>query len=320
MKATFHSYKPSDFLPIRDFLVANYSAYEEPVNWFLTRWNYARYLCAPMLGAWGIGETYNPDPDTSPDAADRGVKLWESAVGVWKTDAGEIAGVVCPDEYVPYHGAWGQAFLQRTPMFEHLLPEMLEYAEANVGNPGNTRLFVGEHDLRLQQAASNRGYIRDEKPCIIYRGYDLTHLPEPDLPKGYQFVSVADGLDLEKLRSVSGRAFRHTDPREWPTVRSYKSWMQAPDYLPELHLVVLRPDGEYVACTCGWIDMTNRLATVEPLGSVQLGMGREVLMEALRRMRDMGAVKAHMDAGNKFYSKVGFKDRFKTYRWVLSTS
>lgn len=317
MKATYHPYKPSDFLPIRDFLVTNYCAYVVPVNWFLTRWNYTRYLCAPMLGVWGTAQTYNPDPDTSLDAADRAVKLWESVVGVWKTGSGDIAGVVCPDEYVPWHGGWGQAFLQRSPDFEYLIPEMLEYAESHIGNPGNTRIFVGEYDLNLQKEASERGYVRDENPCNIYRDYDLNFLPESALPNGYTFRSVADGLDLEQLRSVTGRSFRHKDPRDWPSRLSYESWMMAPDYRPDLHLVVVRPDGEFVASTCGWIDEKNCLSTVEPLGSVQLGMGREVLMEALRRTRDMGAVTAHMDASLKFYHTVGFQDRFKTFRWGI---
>lgn len=49
METKLRKYVPDDYLRVRDFLVANYKAFEHPVNWALVRWNYARYLCAPML-------------------------------------------------------------------------------------------------------------------------------------------------------------------------------------------------------------------------------------------------------------------------------
>lgn len=42
---------------------------------------------------------------------------------------------------------------------------------------------------------------------------------------------------------------------------------------------------------------------LEPVGSIQLGMGREVMMEGLRRVAALSAETAHMDAGLKFYRK-----------------
>lgn len=310
-------YQSSDFMNIRDFLVKNYCAFKYPVNWFLTRWNYARYLCAPMMGAWGVGADPVPDPDTTGAGSAKAIALWESVIGVWETDTGEIAGVVCPDEYVPWHPAFGQAFLQRTPEYDgQILPEMLAYAEDVLAHNGRVRIYVGEHDYALMDVARQRGFVRDENPCIQYMKYDLSQLPAPDLPNGYRFLSAAENCDTEKRRKIFGLSFRHPNPRDWPVALAFESLYTAPDYHPELDLVVVRPDGKYVACTIGWIDTENRLATVEPLGSIQLGMGREVLMEALRRMRDMGAVTAHMDAGLKYYRSVGFVPQFDMYRWV----
>jgi len=313
-------YRPDDFLPIRDFLVKNYCAFPVPVNWALTRWNYARYLCAPMLGAWGTGETYHPVPDTSGKGSADAVKLWESVIGVWEDSRDGIVGVVCPDEYVPWHPAFGQAFLQRHPDHERLIPEMLAYAERTLAHNGRVRIYVGEPDTTLQRAAAKRGYVRDERPCLNYMELDLDDLPEPALPPGHRFMSMAECDDLEKRRKIGGLSFRHTDPNDWPIRLAYESLATAPDYRKELDLMVVRPDGEFVACTVGWFDEYNRLATVEPLGSIQLGMGREVLMEALRRMAAMGAVTAHLDAALKFYQIVGFKVRFQAYRWVKEQS
>jgi hypothetical protein len=316
MKPEFTPYHSSDFLKVRDFLVTNYQAFNPPVNWSLVRWNYARYFVAPMFGARGTGKTQHRDPDTSSAAAGKAVALWESVIGVWKTMNGNIAGVVCPDEYVPWHPAFGQAFLQRHPDHENLLPDMLDYAEKTLAHNKTVRLYVGEGDRALITAARDRGYVRDETPCLQHMEYDLSCLPDPDLPPGYRFLDMTESVDLEKRRKVGGLSFRHKDPRDWPSLLSYQSWHTAPDYRPQLDLVVVRPDREYVACTVGWYDAFNRMATLEPLGSIQLGMGREVAMEALRRTAAMGATVAFMDSGLKYYQKIGFRKRFSVHRWI----
>ncbi|MCD4700540.1 MAG: hypothetical protein K8S24_01655, partial [Candidatus Aegiribacteria sp.] len=109
----------------------------------------------------------------------------------------------------------------------------------------------------------------------------------------------------EKLREVGGLSFNHPDPDDWPILYSYQELQKAPDYHKELDIVVERPDGKWVACTTAWFDSYNRMGTLEPVGAIQLGMGREVVMEGLRRLRDRGALVAHMDAGLKYYEKIG---------------
>ncbi len=316
MATKFRKYRPEDFLPARDFLVANYRRFRPPVNWDLVRWNYARYFCAPMLGAWGISGTAEAVPDTAGDKSMEAVRFWEESIGVWVDEKGKIVGLVCPDEYVPWHPAFGQAFLQRSPDYEHLLPEMLEYAEQTFVGKGVTRIYVGAHDGTLEAAAARRGFVRDGEPCSYYSEYDLRVLPEPNLPPGYGFRSMAEDNDLEKRRRVLGLSFYHKDPNEWATVFAYKELQRAPDYREDLDVVVVRPDGEYVACTIGWVDLHNELATLEPVGSLQIGMGREVVMECLRRVAALGAVVARMDSILKFYERIGFKPKFPVYRWV----
>ncbi|MBN2379960.1 hypothetical protein JXM67_09195 [candidate division WOR-3 bacterium] len=319
MGIRFRKYISDDFLKIRDFLVANYNAFEHPVNWDMVRWNYARYFCAPMIGAWGLGEREEKIPDTTGKKSEEAVRFWESSIGVWETDDGEIAGVVCPDEYIPWHPAFGQAFLQRSPDHESLLAEMLEYAEKTFIGKNMTRIYVGEYDKALQDAVGASGFHRDAKPCLNYMEFDLADIPESKLPDGYRFVTMAENNDIEKRREVVGLSFNHPDPNDWATAYSYKQLQAAPDYRKELDIVIERPDGKWVACTIAWFDEFNRIGTLEPVGAIQLGMGREIVIEGLRRLRDLGAKVAHMDSGLKFYEKVGFRKKFPIYRWVKET-
>lgn len=301
---------------IRDFLVNTYQAFGKPVNWDFVRWNYVRYFGAPMIGAWGLGEEAEKIPDTSGESSREAIRFWESSIGVWETANEEIVGVVCPDEYIPWHPAFGQAFLQRHPDYEHLLPEMLEYAEKTFVGKGMTRIYVDEQDKALQGAAKERGFVRDEKPCMHYMLFDLESIPESNLPDGYRFVTMAENNDLEKRREVLGLSFNHPDPNDWATVFSYKELQKAPDYRKELDIVVQRPNGKWVACTIAWFDEYNKMGTVEPVGAIQLGMGREVVMEGLRRLKALGAEMAHMDSGLKYYETIGFEKKFPIYRWV----
>ncbi len=313
---TLRKYRPEDFLRVRDFLVANYRSFAPPVNWDLARWNYARYFCAPMLGAWGAGETAEAVPDVTGRASMEAVRRWEESVGLWVNEEDEVAGVVCADEYLRWHPAFGQAFLQRRPDYEDLLPEMLAYAERTFVGRGGTRLYVGEGDAALAAAAARRGFARDDEPCAHYLEYDLSSIPEAKLRPGYRFRSMADDNDLERRRKVLGLSFRRKNPDEWATVFSYEELQRAPDYRKDLDVVVVRPDGEYVACALGWVDACNKLATLEPVGAVQIGMGREVVREGLRRVAALGAAVARVETGLEYYEAIGFKKRFPIYRWV----
>jgi predicted N-acetyltransferase YhbS len=316
MKARLRRYEPVDFLRVRDFLAANYLKFAEPVNLDIVSWNYARYFCAPMLGAWGLGEEQEKVPDTTGEKSRQAINFWESSIGVWENEAREIVGVVCPEEYVPWHPAFGKAFLERHPDYEHLLSEMLEYAEKTFIGKGMTRIYVGENDKALNEEAQVRGFVRDEKPCLEYMEFNLGDIPEPMLPQGYRFISMAENNDIKKRRKIFGLSFEHLDPNDWPTAFSYHELQKAPDYRKELDLVIERPDGEWVACTIAWFDEYNRMGTLEPVGAIQLGMGREVVIEGLRRLKALGAEVARMDSGLKFYRKIGFKKKFSIYRWI----
>lgn len=312
MKVESRKYDPErDFLRVRDLLVQTFRAFEKPINWTFEHWNYARYFAAPMLGAYG--ETEN----TTAKSLDA-IKLWEDAIRIWENDKSEIVAVVCPDEHIPGHPSYGLAYFQRRPGFDFLLNEMFDYTEVHYINNAITRVFITEYDESLKQRAKERGYIKGEKSSGWCMEYALKDLPEPNFPKGFRIQSMADENDLEKRRKIFGLSFRHKDPKEWPSLFSYQELQRAPDYRKNLDLVVVAPKGDYVACCIVWIDHHNKIARLEPVGSIVLGMGREVVMEGLRRAASMGAEKAYMESGLRFYRTVGFKKMYEYgYTWTL---
>jgi ribosomal protein S18 acetylase RimI-like enzyme len=84
-----------------------------------------------------------------------------------------------------------------------------------------------------------------------------------------------------------------------------------------LDLVAVAPDGRLAAFCIGWALSDHSETQVEPLGVhpdfQQLGLGRAVLLEGLRRMQAIGARRAHVetysvnDPARGLYESVGFQ-------------
>jgi hypothetical protein len=311
MKTGFRPYDPrKDFLRVRDMLGETYTQFERPLNWTILRWQYARHFCAPMLGAYGLETGSDQIIADNIEKSKQAIRSWENAVGIWEHEQDEIVGVVCPDEYVPWHPGSGLAFFQRRPGYDYLLDEMLDYAVSKFVREGSCSVWVPQHDTSLRTTAQQHGFKQTNKGLEYWLEIDLATLPAAQLPVEYHFQSMADKNDLEKRRKVLGLSFYHKDPKEWASKFSYQELQRAPDYQKDLDLVVVAPNGEFVACCIAWVDMRNHIAMLEPVGSIVLGMGREVVMEGLRRARDLGAKKGIMTTSLKYYEKIGFKKKY----------
>lgn len=317
MKTRFQKYGPArDFMRVRNMLVDTYQGFEHPVNWRLERWNYARYFAAPFLGLYGLGNEPVTDLENVNEHSTKAIQLWEESIGIWENEAGDVVGVVCPDEHVPWHPVFGQVHIQRHPDYTHLLAEILDYAEKSFTRSGMFRTRIYEHDHDLLNIVKQRGYEKDATYHECDSEYVIKKLPESFLSDRFRFQSMADENNIEKRRKIFGRAFRHPAPQEWPTAFSYKELQKAPDYRKDLDLYIVGPDGEYVACCIVWFDEKNKIAALEPVGSIVLGMGREVVMEGIRRAAALGAESVWVGSGQRFYIAIGFKKKHTSYRWV----
>jgi len=317
MKAKLRKYKPEqDFLRIRDLLVETHQAFAKPVNWRLERWNYARYFVAPMLGVYQHGE---PSVEDSLKA----IRCWEEVMGVWENDEGDIVGVANIEHPVAWHPGFGEFFLQRRPGCESLLGEMLDYAEANLGSTEKNLayIYVYDHDAPLQAQVEQRGYREDAE----HPDFDSVFLIEEDLPgrrlsDGYRIQSMAEENDIEARREIFGRAFNHPDPADWPSAFAYEELQRAPDYRRDLDLSVVGPDGTYAACCVVWMDARNRMGILEPVGTHPdyrgRGLGREVVLEGVRRAAARGAERVWVGSGQPFYEAIGFRKALTSYRWT----
>jgi mycothiol synthase len=96
--------------------------------------------------------------------------------------------------------------------------------------------------------------------------------------------------------------------------------LRRPEYLPDLDLVAVGPDGRLVAFCVGWLSKSSEgysSGQIEPLGVHpdfrELGLGRAILSEGLRRLYLRGADSVYVetdqyrDAALDLYQAVGFR-------------
>jgi predicted N-acetyltransferase YhbS len=315
MTTAMRGYRPkAGFDRVRLFLTDTYLSFAAPVNWGIERWNYARYFVAPMLGSYGTD-------DGSPEGALEAIRLWESLVGIWEAN-GEIVGAAMIEHPDESHPGYGEIFVQRHPERCDLLDEMMAYGERHFAHPatGRTHIFVYEDDHDLIDVVERRGYVRNDDRSASHLEYTIGELPERDLPEGFRIVTMAEQCDVDLRRELFGRSFNHEDSKEWPSRFAYEELMRAPDYKKDHDLVVLAPDGTYAACCLFWYDAVNRVGHIEPLGTRpeyrKLGLARELMMDAFRRLKHAGARVVPMTGGfDPFYEAIGFRKLRTSHAW-----
>jgi len=298
-----------DFIRVRDFLSQTYTHYGHSMNWRIERWEYAFGFVAPFLANW------REDPPQQ-RSIDNALRSMDKYTGLWETVTGEIAGVVSVEHADLTHSSFGEFFIQRHPDHLNLFPEMLDYAKTHLAHPESGQLFIfaDPEDRELVSQLEVRGFKANPDWPANESRFDLTTqtLPSsPSLPEGFRLQSMADDNDLVKRCEVFGRGFNHADPLEWPSILSYQRLQRMPDYHPEQDIIVIAPDGQFVAFSLIWVDAPNRLATLEPVGTHpdfrRKGLAREAIYEAMRRVRKLGVETVIVGSDQQFYKAIGFE-------------
>jgi predicted N-acetyltransferase YhbS len=95
---------------------------------------------------------------------------------------------------------------------------------------------------------------------------------------------------------------------------------QAPDYRKDQDIVVVAPDGTFASFCLIWFDEPNQLASLEPVGTLpeyrRMGLAREAIYEAIRRVSAKGAERVIVGSSMQFYQDIGFVPQETLIRFV----
>jgi ribosomal protein S18 acetylase RimI-like enzyme len=144
----------------------------------------------------------------------------------------------------------------------------------------------------------------DENPLSTVRLRRDAHHPiqVSILPEGFVIRPLAGAAEVDAYVELHQSVFESKNmTREWR-----QRIIQRPQYIPELDLVVVAPDGRLAAfCIC-WFDNKGfegrPSGEIEPLGVDKvfrkLGLGKAILAEGIRRLHAQGAEQVYVETEN----------------------
>lgn len=287
-----------DYKLVNDFLIETYPQEGNYPNWLQPRWEYMHFH--PMQDASNLDK-----------------------IGMWE-DSGKIVAVVTYEMYL------GEAYFNVHPDYTHLKKEMFEYAEANLmGQSGKypdkkyLSAHINDFDGELEAIAGAKGYLKTEtdKPwCDMTMMYIPNPFPEIKLPEGFRLQSLDDDNDLYKVDRVLWRGFDHEGEPPEDGVEGRKKMQSAPNFRKDLNIVVVAPNGDFVAYAGIWLEETNKYAYIEPVATDpdyrRMGLGKAAVLEAVRLCGQLGATIAYVESSLPIYLSCGFTRIFGRYPWV----
>ena len=247
---------------------------------------------------------------------------------LWETADGRIAAALT-------HGDVGVNYLQVHPdaQSRELEEAMIRVAEREMtiavdGGGRKLAILADEDDHEREEMLRSRGYERFVSPDYgeRKRGRDLdSPVNVPEVPSGYRLQSMGDPSALPARSLASWRAFHPDEPDDGadPTGSWYANVQRAPMYRRDLDVVVVAEDGEIASfCTALFDDVTRTGLLVlvgTATGHQRRGLGRTVVLEAMRRLKAMGAtwatVYSYEPPAHALYASAGLETIVRAYAW-----
>ncbi|UCH43486.1 MAG: GNAT family N-acetyltransferase [Dehalococcoidales bacterium] len=296
MGIKFRKYDVSnDFKLVGDFLIDNYQPDNRDGNFLQPAWEYMH--SHPWLDEKSLDK-----------------------IGIWK-DSGRIVGVVHHELYI------GEAFFDIHPGYPHLKREMLEHAEKYLygKTPDGRRYlkaFINDFDKEFEALAKSRGYEKDDTFARPMSQLTITNPFQPviSLPDGFSLKSLAEENDLANIDRALYRGFNHGDEPPEIDFEGRKKMQSVPNFQKDLNIIIVTPDGNYVAYAGTWFEATKKYAYVEPVATDpdyrRIGLGKAAVLEGVRRCGELGAQVAYVGSVQPFYQAMGFKRLYTCNCWT----
>jgi ribosomal protein S18 acetylase RimI-like enzyme len=199
------------------------------------------------------------------------------------------------------------------PGHRFLLEQILEWAK-----PEDTTVRSGDEETAELLRA--HGFAHDpEAPWIRWNARRLDEVEAPVVPGGHRLTTMAEYGDFASRSAAHRSAFapsRFTD-EVYETVRREAPWRA------DLDCVVVAPDDTVAAYAIAWLDESNGVGELEPVGvrreDQRRGLGRAVCLHALQRLRNEGAETAIVGSRGDdayrgprlLYESIGFREAWR---------
>lgn len=261
-----------------------------------------------------------------PIAADLFEELSESAVQesarLWENDRRDLAGFVYVSQFQNMVYAFDKN--EFTPAVENEMvewaAEAMQYRNRQTNQNLTLDASVLDDDLPGVALLERHDFERQTESSILMARPLDQDIPEPQLPPGFSIRPMGGEAELEAYVALHQAAFGTSNM----TVEYRRTIMNAPDYLPELDLVGVAPDGDLAAfCVCQiFPDDTPRAEGLkegwtDPVGThpayQRMGLAKALLLIGMELLKKRGMDTALLGTGSsniamqKTASAAGFK-------------
>ena len=162
----------------------------------------------------------------------------------------------------------------------------------------------------------------------------LEPIPEPELPEGFILKKTNQQQDAALWwAELFNQAFQDHWNHHDVTVENLLHWLNNENYRPELDLIVINPDGQFVACCYAEIFPEENLHKERKQGWIEvlatrreyrrMGIGKAILLSNLHRLKAAGmdVAKLGVDADNPngalgLYESIGFQKIYTSLSYV----
>lgn len=208
--------------------------------------------------------------------------------------------------------------------------ERLREAMREHGLPGRLRPTSGAEQTAKAALLNELGFVIDRYSYTMERSL-AEPIAEPQVLEGFTLREMAGPHEAQAWVEMFNLSFiDHPNHSPW-NIEQVLHYLEEPIYRPELNLVAVAPDGT-LAGFCWMLinpeenEHTGRMiGEIEVLGTRRgyrkLGLGRALLLEGMRRLRQAGMETARLGvvANNptgalKLYESAGFRAR---RTWIL---
>ncbi|HEV2762657.1 MAG TPA: N-acetyltransferase [Pyrinomonadaceae bacterium] len=216
---------------------------------------------------------------------------------------------------------------RRTEVETHIMKwaaGRLSEAAAEQNRPAFLFTSARESDGRRIGLLGRHGFTPDESHCVYMRHTLDALISAPGVPEGFAVRPLAGAHELGEYTRAHRNAFwMENFTEEW-----HGRVLETPFYVPELNLIAEAPGGTFAAFCFSWFEprpcaLRGYLQTLGTRPRFRnLGLGRALLLETLRRFQARGACEAVgvVDAGNvnalRLYEAGGVRRLHKIYRYV----
>ncbi|USB33386.1 GNAT family N-acetyltransferase [Paenibacillus sp. YPG26] len=293
MKPVLRTYDHTYYDIVCDFLIELSKENSKYINWNWARWEWMMY-----------------HPEFNNDLIDN--------IGLWFCND-ELVGMATFDHY------FGEACIAVKSGHIELEKEALEYALSTFSDENGLGIAINDADIHSIELLRNYGFVKKEGNIENILELNLEEISfDYTLPPEIIIKSLNPETDLHKHHRTLWKGFDNGGDADLPcdeiTMNKQKRMLSAPHLNTYLHTVAENEEGEYVAyCGC-WYNAKTDYAYVEPICTIPSyrgkGLGKAVLLEALKRCNDLGAKKTYVISDSAFYKALGFNQYSRyTFYW-----